>query len=42
MARRKTPQAPVKGKNHGRERIAVVNGKGKRRMMWRDEFEGGK
>jgi hypothetical protein len=41
MARRKAPQiVAVKGKNHGRERIMVVNGKGKRRMMWRDELEG--
>lgn len=43
MARRKQSAAPVvRGRNYGRERIMVMNGKGKRRMMWRDEFEAGK
>lgn len=43
MARRKAPQAAApKGKNHGRKRIAVMNGRGKIRMMWEDEYLAGK
>ena len=41
MARRKTGAAvPAKNKNAGRRRVMVVNGRGKRRMMWQDEYEG--
>lgn len=43
MARRKTtpkPNAPTTPvKNAGRQRIQVMNGRGGKRMFWRDEFE---
>lgn len=40
MARRKvTPNFPTTpAKNAGRVRIMVMNGRGKKRMMWEDEY----
>lgn len=43
MARRKTPQPAdwaIGNQPKRRIRIQVVNGRGKRRMMWQDEYEG--